>query len=72
MKASSATRRLLAGVMVRDWAWWRLPWLLRCYIALVPLALMVLVGYAVTRTSWSLGDLVKFLVLLGCGAILLG
>ena len=32
MEASSATRRLLAGFMVRDWAWWRLPWPLRCYV----------------------------------------
>jgi diguanylate cyclase (GGDEF)-like protein len=69
MEASSVTRRLLAGAMVRDWAWWRLPWLLRCYLGSVPLAMLVLTGYAVSQTSWHSGDLVKFLVLLGCGVI---
>ena len=69
MEASSVTRRLLAGVMVRDWAWWRLPWLLRCYVGAVPLAMLALTGYAASQTSWQAGDLVKFLVLLGCGVI---
>jgi diguanylate cyclase (GGDEF)-like protein len=69
MEASSVTRRLLAAAMVRDWAWWRLPWLLRCYVGSVPLATLVLAGYAASQTSWHVGDLVKFLVLLGCGAI---
>jgi diguanylate cyclase (GGDEF)-like protein len=69
MEASSVTRRLLAGAMVRDWAWWRLPWLLRCYVGSVPLAMLALTGYAASQTSWQSGDLVKFLVLLGCGVI---
>jgi diguanylate cyclase (GGDEF)-like protein len=69
MEASSVTRRLLAGAMVRDWAWWRLPWLLRCYVGAVPLAMLALTGYAASQTSWQSGDLVKFLVLLGCGVI---
>ena len=69
MEASSAARRLLAGVMVRDWAWWRLPWLLRCYVGAVPLVLLVSLGYAITQTTWRPGDLVTFLILLGCGAI---
>jgi diguanylate cyclase (GGDEF)-like protein len=69
MEASSVTRRLLAGAMVRDWAWWRLPWLLRCYVGSVPLATLALTGYAASQTSWQSGDLVKFLVLLGCGVI---
>jgi diguanylate cyclase (GGDEF)-like protein len=69
MEASSATRRLRAVVMVRDWAWWRLPWPLRCYVGSVPLAALAAIGYMLPRTPWSAGDLVKFLVLLGCGAI---
>jgi diguanylate cyclase (GGDEF)-like protein len=69
MEASSAARRLLAGVMVRDWAWWRLPWPLRCYIGSVPLAMLVLLGYLIPRTTWRSADLVTFLVLLGCGVI---
>ena len=69
MEASSATRRLLAGVVVRDWAWWRLPWLLRCYVGSVPLVMLVVLGYLLSRTTWQAGDLVTFLVLLGCGVI---
>ena len=38
MEASSFTRRLLARADFRDWVWWKLPWLLRCYVAVVPLA----------------------------------
>src|SRR5215472_10770550 len=68
MEASSATR-LLAGVMPWDWAWWRLPWLLRCYIGSVPLVWLVLLGYGISQTTWRSSDLVTFLVLLGCGAI---
>ncbi len=69
MEASSVTRRLLSGAMVRNWAWWRLPWLLRCYVGAVPLATLLLAGYSVSQTAWHPGDLVKFLVLLGCGVI---
>jgi len=69
MEASSATRRLLAGFMVRDWAWWRLPWPLRCYVGSVPLAMLVLLGYVIPQTTWRSADLVTFLVLLGCGVI---
>ena len=36
MRASSVTRRLLASAVVRDWAWWRLPALLRIYVGVVP------------------------------------
>ena len=45
-----------------------LPWLLRCYVGAVPLAALVLIG--VTAAADNLArpaDLVKFLVLLGCG-----
>ena len=69
MEAPSAARRLLAGVTVRDWAWWRLPLPLRCYVGSVPLAWLVLLGYVITQTTWQSSDLVTFLVLLGCGAI---
>ena len=50
MEASSATRRLLAGVMVRDLAWWRLPWLLRCYVGALPPATLVGDGLVVFET----------------------
>ena len=69
MEASSVTRRLLAAADVRNWAWWRLPWLLRAYVGIVPATWLVLVGYAASQTTWHLADLEKFLLLLGCGLI---
>ncbi len=69
MEASSVTRRLLASADVRNWAWWRLPWLLRAYVGSVPVTAMALIGYAASQTTWHLADLEKFLLLLGCGLI---
>ena len=69
MEASSVTRRLLASADVRNWAWWRLPWLLRVYVGSVPVITIVLIGYAASQTVWHLADLEKFLLLLGCGLI---
>jgi diguanylate cyclase (GGDEF)-like protein len=69
MEASSVTRRLLASADVRNWAWWRLPWLLRVYVGSVPVIAIVLIGYAASQTTWNLADLEKFLLLLGCGLI---
>ncbi len=69
MEASSITRRVLACVDVRSWAWWQLPWLLRCYVGLVPVTAIALIGYAASQTTWHSADLVKFLLLLGCGLI---
>jgi diguanylate cyclase (GGDEF)-like protein len=69
MEASSVTRRLLARAAFWDWAWWQLPLVLRCYVGAVPLAAVVLIGFAASHTSWSTADLVKFLLLLGCGLI---
>ncbi len=69
MEASSATRRLLARAAFWDWAWWQLPLLLRSYVGAVQLAALVLIGYAASQTTWSVADLEKFLLLLGCGLI---
>lgn len=69
MRASSITGRLPAGLLVRDWAWWRLPGLLRTYVGAVPAVALALIAVAAASTSWSPDDLVKFLLLLGCGAI---
>jgi diguanylate cyclase (GGDEF)-like protein len=55
--------------MIRDSAWWRLPWLLRGYVGSVPLIMLVVACYAAAQTSWRPEDLAKFLLLLGCGAI---
>src|SRR5271154_4871467 len=69
MRASSVTRRLLAGTVVRDWAWWRLPVLLRVYVGIVPAVALAAIGVAAAQTSWRISDLLKFLLLLGCGMI---
>jgi diguanylate cyclase (GGDEF)-like protein len=69
MRASSITRRLLARANVRKWAWWRLGWPLRCYVGAAPLAMVVLIGYAIPRTTWTGADLWKFLLLLGCAMV---
>ncbi len=69
MEASSVTRRLLARADVRGWAWWQLPWVLRCYVGVVPLAAAVLTCVAAARTTWSAADAWKFALLLGCSLI---
>jgi diguanylate cyclase (GGDEF)-like protein len=69
MKAPSITRRVLAYVDVRTWAWWQLPGLLRAYVGLVPVTAFALIGYAASQSTWRSADLVKFLLLLGCGLI---
>jgi diguanylate cyclase (GGDEF)-like protein len=69
MDATPITRRLLAHAAVSKWAWWRLPWLLRCYTGAAPLAMVVLIGYALSQTTWHVTDLLKFLLLLGCALV---
>jgi diguanylate cyclase (GGDEF)-like protein len=69
MRASSVTRRLLASAVVRDWAWWRLPALLRIYVGVVPATALAAIVVAASQTSWRVDDLVKFLLLVGCGLI---
>ncbi len=72
MEVSSVTDRLRAGADVRDWAWWRLPRLLRAYVGVVPVAALAGIGVAAAHTSWRSDDLLKFLLLLGCGMISVG
>jgi diguanylate cyclase (GGDEF)-like protein len=69
MEASSVTRRLLARADVRGWAWWQLPWVLRCYVGVVPAAAAVLTCVAAARTTWHAADAWKFALLLGCSLI---
>jgi GGDEF domain-containing protein len=69
MRASSVTTRLRTPLLVRDWAWWRLPGPLRIYIGAVPAVAFALIVLAGASTTWTASDLVKFLLLLGCGAI---
>ena len=72
MAASSVARRWRAAVDVREWAWWRLPRLMRAYVAAVPLVGLAVTGYAASQTTWRPADLVTFGFLLGCGLISVG
>jgi len=69
MEASSVTRRVLAAAGVPNWAWPRLPLGFRAYVGLVPLAAAGLACYAASQTQWQATDLVKFVLLVGCGMI---
>ena len=69
MKASLVTRGLLARADVRGWGWWQLPWLLKCYVGLVPVVAAALTCLAAADTTWYAADLGKFALLLGCGLI---
>jgi diguanylate cyclase (GGDEF)-like protein len=69
MEASSVTRRSLRYAVVRDWAWWQLPSLLRAYVGVVPFTAFVMIVFAASRTTWTAPDLLKFLLLLVCGMV---
>jgi len=69
MKASLVTRGVLARADVRGWGWWQLPWLLKCYVGLVPVVAAALTCLAAADTTWYAADLGKFALLLGCGLI---
>jgi diguanylate cyclase (GGDEF)-like protein len=69
MEVSSVTRRLVARAAFGDWAWWRLPPVLRFYVGAVPVTAVVLIGYAASQTTWTMADLGKFVLLLGCGLV---
>jgi diguanylate cyclase (GGDEF)-like protein len=69
MEASSVTRRPLGYAVVRDWAWWQLPTVLRSYVGAVPVVAFVMIVYATSQTTWTGPDLVKFLLLLVCGMV---
>ncbi len=69
MQASSLTSRLRSGVTARDWPWWRLPPVLRLYVALLPAAALAAICFEASRTQWRMSDLVEFALLLGCGMI---
>ncbi len=68
MRASSVTA-VLTGAAVRDWEWWQLPRLARWYVGVLPVAALAAAGFAAAHTSWHSAELVKFLLLLGCGLV---
>jgi len=69
MEASSVTRALLARAAIQNWAWWRLPLLLRAYVGTVVLAAFGFACFAASQTTWSVADAWRFALLLGCGLV---
>jgi diguanylate cyclase (GGDEF)-like protein len=69
MQASSLARRLKRCVAVTEWPWWRLPPLLRWYVATPPVVALAVIAVAAARTDWRADDLGKFFLLLCCGVI---
>ena len=69
MEASPVARRLVARVMVRNWAWWDLPLPLRCYVGTVVLVAFGFTCFAASQTTWYASDVWRFALLLGCGLV---
>jgi len=69
MEASSVTRRPFPSAVVRGWAWWQLPPVLRGYVGAVPLTACVMIAYAASQTTWTAHDLLEFGLLLVCGMV---
>ena len=69
MEASPVARRLVARVMVRNWAWWDLPLPLRCYVGTVILVAIGFTCLAASQTTWYSSDVWRFALLLGCGLV---
>ena len=69
MQASSLASRVRRGMVIRDWAWWQNPPLLRWYVAgAVPLAVAAM-GVGIARTGWHANEVVEFLLLACCGTV---
>jgi diguanylate cyclase (GGDEF)-like protein len=69
MQASSLALRIRRRVAVRDWLWWQLPPVLRCYVAAVAVAAVVVIAVAADLNTWRFFDVAKFVILLCCGAV---
>jgi diguanylate cyclase (GGDEF)-like protein len=69
MEVTSSPRRPGLMPALRDWPWWRLPWVLRAYVTVVPLIALAALVVAAATTSWRLSDLVKYLLLMVCGLV---
>jgi diguanylate cyclase (GGDEF)-like protein len=69
MHVTSLTRRILAPRDVRQWAIWQLPPAASSFITVVIITGFGFTGYAASQTLWSTDDVLKFLMLLGCGLV---
>jgi diguanylate cyclase (GGDEF)-like protein len=69
MGFSSITRRVRAFFSIREWALWQLPRLPRLYIGSVPIAAVGVMAFAASQTSWRSPEVLRYLLLLGCGMV---
>jgi len=67
MHASSLTARIKRGMIIRDWAWWRVPPKLRCYVGSVVVVAFAAMIVLAVQTEWRLADAEKFAILVCCG-----
>jgi diguanylate cyclase (GGDEF)-like protein len=67
--ATSLTGRLRRRAVVTGRAWWRLPPLMRWYVAVPIVGTLAVAAIAAADTSWRLDDIAKFLLLTCCGMI---
>ncbi|HEY6497025.1 MAG TPA: GGDEF domain-containing protein [Trebonia sp.] len=54
---------------VTEWPWWRLPLMLRCYVAAPPAVACALIVVLGLHTHWQVLDVEKFLAFTCCGVI---
>jgi diguanylate cyclase (GGDEF)-like protein len=69
MQASSLTSRVKRGLVIRDWAWWQLPPLLRWYVAGIIALAIAAMSVGIVRTGWHANEAAEFLLLACCGTI---
>ncbi len=69
MKAAPLTIRIMRGMVIRDWAWWQLPRLLRWYVAAIVALALTAIGVGAARTGWRVADVEVFLLFACCGMI---
>jgi diguanylate cyclase (GGDEF)-like protein len=69
MEVSAPARHPRSALLGKEWPWWRLPGVLRAFVAFVPIVAIVLLVVAARESSWSTGNLMKFLLLVVCGLI---
>jgi diguanylate cyclase (GGDEF)-like protein len=69
MTASLITSRIRRCTRLAEWPWWRLPLVLRSYVAAPPIVACALIAIIGLHTDWRMLDFEKFLAFTCCGVI---